>query len=64
MDSNFVNKGQSRNLGKKVLTQLKSLLLCQCHPEIIGMSFYSTVDLDKARVGRTRMVTDCFVIQL
>ncbi|KAE9603710.1 putative phospholipase D [Lupinus albus] len=55
---NLCNKGQSRNLGKKLLTQLKSLLLCQCHPEIIRMGLYATVDLDKARVGRTRMVTD------
>ncbi|KAI4316324.1 hypothetical protein L6164_024314 [Bauhinia variegata] len=48
----------TRNRGKKALAQLKNCILCRCQPEIVGIgrSLYATVDLDKARVGRTRKV--------
>ncbi|KAL2346717.1 hypothetical protein Fmac_000717 [Flemingia macrophylla] len=40
--------------GKRFLAQVKGCLLCR--PEIVGTRLYATVDLDKARVGRTRMI--------
>ncbi|KAF5748189.1 phospholipase D alpha 1-like isoform X1 [Tripterygium wilfordii] len=40
-----------KNCGKRFLSQVKRLVLCRT--EVI---MYATVDLDKARVGRTRMV--------
>ncbi|CAJ2643545.1 unnamed protein product [Trifolium pratense] len=54
---NLCNKGTCTSTGKKILSQLKNCFMCQCQPaEIIGMGLYATVDLDKARVGRTRMI--------
>ncbi|XP_054788361.1 phospholipase D alpha 1-like [Prosopis cineraria] len=50
---NLNNQG-ARNFGKKVLTRVKSIL--RSKPQIIGTRLYATVDLDKARVGRTRMI--------
>ncbi|CAL5429058.1 unnamed protein product [Camellia sinensis] len=41
---------------KKFLSQVKRLVLCR--PEIVGTNLYATVDLDKARVARTRMITN------
>ncbi|XP_047319608.1 phospholipase D alpha 1-like [Impatiens glandulifera] len=41
-------------LGKNVLSQAKRVLLCR--PEIVGFNTYATVDLDKARVGRSRKI--------
>ncbi|XP_027356581.1 phospholipase D alpha 1-like [Abrus precatorius] len=57
---NLCLKGTSTSVGKRFLSQLKSFLLCQCQcqPEIISMGLYATVDLDKARVGRTRMINN------
>ncbi|XP_057434472.1 phospholipase D alpha 1-like [Lotus japonicus] len=57
---NICNKGPSSGTGKKFLSQLKSCLLCQyqCQPEITGIGLYATVDLDKARVARTRVITN------
>ncbi|XP_061341037.1 phospholipase D alpha 1-like [Gastrolobium bilobum] len=40
--------------GKRFLAQVKGCLLCR--PEIVGTRLYATVDLDKARVGRTRII--------
>ncbi|KAL4294842.1 hypothetical protein AHAS_Ahas18G0268500 [Arachis hypogaea] len=51
-------KGISANLGKKCLTQLRNIFLCHCQPEVLPLGLYATVDLDKARVGRTRMIDD------
>ncbi|KAK2392140.1 phospholipase D alpha [Trifolium repens] len=54
---NLCNKGTCTSAGKKILSQLRNCFMCQCQPaEIIGMGLYATVDLDKARVGRTRMI--------
>ncbi|KAK3009296.1 hypothetical protein RJ639_013146 [Escallonia herrerae] len=36
------------------LSQAKRMVLCR--PEIVGSGLYATVDLDKARVARTRMI--------
>ncbi|XP_058781012.1 phospholipase D alpha 1-like [Vicia villosa] len=55
------NKGAYTSMGKKILSRLKNCIMCQCQfqPEkIIGMGLYATVDLDKARVGRTRMINN------
>ncbi|XVF35592.1 hypothetical protein REPUB_Repub18cG0159400 [Reevesia pubescens] len=41
-------------LGKRLLAKLKRVVLCQS--EIIDSKLYATVDLDKARVARTRMI--------
>ncbi|KAL6215107.1 hypothetical protein ACLB2K_014538 [Fragaria x ananassa] len=41
---------------KKFVDQIKRLVLCG--PEISGSKIYATVDLDKARVARTRMVNN------
>lgn len=39
---------------KKFLSQVKRLVLCR--QEFFGSRLYATIDLDKARVGRTRMI--------
>ncbi|XP_060673012.1 phospholipase D alpha 1 [Ziziphus jujuba] len=39
---------------KKFVAQIKRALLCR--PEVVGSKLYASVDLDKARVGRTRML--------
>ncbi|XP_027919899.1 phospholipase D alpha 1-like [Vigna unguiculata] len=49
----FCQKGTTHK-GKRFLAQVKGCLLCR--PEIVGTRLYATVDLDKARVGRTRMI--------
>ncbi|CAL0319158.1 unnamed protein product [Lupinus luteus] len=49
----FCKKGTTKK-GKRFLAQVKGCLLCR--PEIVGTRLYATVDLDKARVGRTRMI--------
>ncbi|XVF89313.1 hypothetical protein PTKIN_Ptkin19aG0120100 [Pterospermum kingtungense] len=41
-------------LGKKLVAKLKRVMLCQS--EIIDSKLYATVDLDKARVARTRLI--------
>ncbi|KAJ7958772.1 Phospholipase D [Quillaja saponaria] len=54
---NFCAKAKgTQNPGKKFLARVKRCLLCR--PEIVGTKLYATVDLDKARVGRTRMLND------
>ncbi|KAL2346716.1 hypothetical protein Fmac_000716 [Flemingia macrophylla] len=59
-DCNFslCSKGTSRSVGKRFISQLKSCLLCQCpsQSEFTETGLYATVDLDKARVGRTRLL--------
>ncbi|VVA23841.1 PREDICTED: phospholipase [Prunus dulcis] len=42
---------------KIFVAQIKKLVLCG-PKQIVGSKLYATVDLDKARVGRTRMVND------
>ncbi|EOY29486.1 Phospholipase D alpha 1 [Theobroma cacao] len=42
-------------LAKLFIAQLKRIMLCQS--EMIGSKLYATVDLDKARVARTRMIS-------
>ncbi|XAR69377.1 Phospholipase D [Bertholletia excelsa] len=42
-------------MARRFCTQLKKTVLLR--PEIVGSRLYATVDLDKARVGRTRIVT-------
>ncbi|KAH1124534.1 hypothetical protein GLYMA_06G068700v4 [Glycine max] len=49
----FCQKGTTHK-GKRFLAQVKGCLLCR--PEIVGTRLYATIDLDKARVGRTRMI--------
>ncbi|KAI9118112.1 hypothetical protein K1719_010444 [Acacia pycnantha] len=51
-----VNNQAARNIGKKVLTRVKSVLRFKPPQQIAGTRMYATVDLDKARVGRTRMI--------
>ncbi|XP_050219992.1 phospholipase D alpha 1-like [Mercurialis annua] len=52
---NFFSKGtRQQNYGKRFLSQIKRVVLCR--PQIVGSGLYATVDLDKARVGRTRML--------
>ncbi|KAG8636324.1 phospholipase D alpha 1 isoform X2 [Manihot esculenta] len=51
----FFTKGAGQqNCGKKFLSKVKRMVLCR--PEIVGSRLYATVDLDKARSGRTRMI--------
>ncbi|KDP33596.1 hypothetical protein JCGZ_07167 [Jatropha curcas] len=45
-----------QNCGKRFLSKMKRMVLCR--PEIVCSKLYATVDLDKARVGRTRMITN------
>ncbi|KAB2619097.1 phospholipase D alpha 1-like [Pyrus ussuriensis x Pyrus communis] len=42
---------------KRFATQIKKLVFCRPQ-QIVGSKLYATIDLDKARVGRTRMVND------
>ncbi|KAK4274433.1 hypothetical protein QN277_017653 [Acacia crassicarpa] len=49
----FCNK-DTPHRGKRFLAQVKGCLLCR--PELVGTRLYATVDLDKARVARTRMI--------
>ncbi|GAB2275465.1 Phospholipase D [Dionaea muscipula] len=44
----------TQSMGKTLLYRVKRF--CSCDPRVIGYRIYATVDLDKARVGRTRMV--------
>ncbi|CAN1343058.1 Phospholipase D alpha 1 [Linum perenne] len=44
-----------QNFGRRFLTKFKRIVLCR--PEIVGSGLYATVDLDRARVGRTRLIT-------
>ncbi|XP_050268437.1 phospholipase D alpha 1-like isoform X1 [Quercus robur] len=44
-----------RKCGKRFLAKVKKFVLCR-PVEIFGSKLYATVDLDKARVARTRMV--------
>ncbi|KAI4376307.1 hypothetical protein MLD38_014087 [Melastoma candidum] len=39
---------------KRLLSEMKRQVLCR--PQIVGSCLYATVDLDKARVARTRMI--------
>ncbi|WCJ30288.1 phospholipase D alpha 1 [Euphorbia peplus] len=48
----FFTKNQI--FGRSLLSKLKKMVLCR--PQIVGCKLYATVDLDKARVGRTRMI--------
>ncbi|XP_055802613.1 phospholipase D alpha 1-like [Solanum dulcamara] len=43
-----------QQVSKKVLNNVKKLFFCA--PKISATKFYATIDLDKARVGRTRIV--------
>ncbi|XP_028799098.1 phospholipase D alpha 1-like [Neltuma alba] len=49
----FCNK-DTPHKGKRFLAQVKGCVLCR--PELVGTRLYATVDLDKARVARTRMI--------
>ncbi|CAI0416683.1 unnamed protein product [Linum tenue] len=44
-----------QKIGRRFLSKFKRVLFCR--PEIGGSRLYATVDLDKARVGRTRILT-------
>ncbi|XP_022131534.1 phospholipase D alpha 1-like isoform X4 [Momordica charantia] len=46
--------GKDKRSTKKFLAGVKRCILCR--PEIVGSQMYATVDLDKARVGRTKIV--------
>ncbi|GER32586.1 phospholipase D [Striga asiatica] len=44
-----------QNRSKKFLSQVKRFVLCR--PEVVGSSrLYATIDLERARVGRTRVI--------
>ncbi|KAL8214590.1 hypothetical protein R6Q57_004039 [Mikania cordata] len=53
-DFNACFKSTSQGKGKKFLSQVKRMILCR--PQIVGSKIYATVDLEKARVARTRMI--------
>ncbi|KAK6927573.1 Phospholipase D/Transphosphatidylase [Dillenia turbinata] len=44
----------AKSFTKNLLGEFKKMVLCR--REIVGSKLYATVDLDKARVGRTRMI--------
>ncbi|XP_073135995.1 phospholipase D alpha 1-like [Henckelia pumila] len=46
--------GSPQKTTKRFLSQFKKLVLCR--PEVAGSRLYATVDLGRARVGRTRMI--------
>nr|XP_043610156.1 phospholipase D alpha 1-like [Erigeron canadensis] len=47
-------KPTSQGKGKKILSQVKRMILCR--PEVVGSKIYATIDLEKARVARTRVI--------
>ncbi|CAI9267763.1 unnamed protein product [Lactuca saligna] len=47
-------KPTSQRKGKKFLAQVKRMVLCS--PQIVGSKLYATVDLEKARAARTRII--------
>ncbi|WVZ19005.1 hypothetical protein V8G54_006327 [Vigna mungo] len=59
-DFNLCCKGTNRSVRKRFLSQLKSCLFCQCQgqPGSTQTGLYATIDLDKARVGRTKVLND------
>ncbi|KAD3337790.1 hypothetical protein E3N88_33311 [Mikania micrantha] len=44
----------SQGKGKEFLSQVKRMILCG--PQVVGSKIYATVDLEKARVARTRLI--------
>ncbi|OMO52804.1 Phospholipase D alpha [Corchorus olitorius] len=50
----FLEANGPSEFAKIFVAQFKRVMLCQS--EIIGLKVYATVDLDKARMARTRMV--------
>ncbi|KAL3497386.1 hypothetical protein ACH5RR_040118 [Cinchona calisaya] len=52
---NFCGKtGGPENLTRRFFAQIKRAVLCR--PEIVGSRLYATIDLERARSGRTRMI--------
>ncbi|KAI3512335.1 hypothetical protein L1887_19650 [Cichorium endivia] len=47
-------KPTSQGKGKKFLAQVKRMVLCS--PKIVGSKLYATLDLEKARAARTRII--------
>ncbi|KAL2236207.1 UNVERIFIED_CONTAM: Phospholipase D alpha 1 [Sesamum indicum] len=50
----FGTTGNPQKKTKSFLSQFKRFLLCS--PEIVGSRIYATIDLERARVGRTRVI--------
>ncbi|KAJ8763951.1 hypothetical protein K2173_003733 [Erythroxylum novogranatense] len=50
----FSKSNGRRHYAKRFLANIKRTILCR--PEIVGSRMYATIDLDKARVGRTRTI--------
>ncbi|KAI3454202.1 hypothetical protein Pfo_010865 [Paulownia fortunei] len=46
--------GNPQNRTKRFLSQFKRFVLCR--PEVVGSKLYATIDLERARVGRTRVI--------
>ncbi|XP_027084058.1 phospholipase D alpha 1-like [Coffea arabica] len=52
---NFCGKtGGPKKMARRFFARLKRAVLCR--PEIVGSRLYATIDLERARVGRTRMI--------
>nr|GME19537.1 phospholipase D alpha 1-like [Ipomoea batatas] len=49
-----VQDSSAKSSTKKFINSIKRFILCR--PEITGTKLYATIDLDKARVGRTQVV--------
>ncbi|KAL2518019.1 Phospholipase D alpha 1 [Abeliophyllum distichum] len=43
-----------QHMTKRFLSHVKRFVLCR--PEVVGSRLYATIDLERARVGRTRMI--------
>ncbi|KAK4401271.1 Phospholipase D alpha 1, partial [Sesamum angolense] len=50
----FGTTGNAQKKTKNLLSQFKRFVLCS--PEIVGSRIYATIDLERARVGRTRVI--------
>lgn len=50
----IIKTSRTQNLPKRLLGEVKRMVLCR--PEVIGSKLYATVDLEKARVARTRLI--------
>ncbi|KAH6774152.1 phospholipase D alpha 1 [Perilla frutescens var. hirtella] len=56
LDNMCGKSGNPHKRTKRFLGQIKRYVLCR--PEVVGSKLYATIDLERARVARTRMVDE------
>ncbi|XP_041993558.1 phospholipase D alpha 1-like [Salvia splendens] len=56
IDNLFGKSGNPHKRTKRFLGQIKRFVFCR--PEVVGAKLYATIDLERARVARTRMLDE------